>query len=749
MTRIFTLLTGALFAFISGYGQCEGLQPGANATGGVLTCINETITLQGDSPTSNVLFTWIGPNGFISSEQNPEVSEVGAYLLEVRNPATGCASYDFVIIVANLDEPDVSATGGVIPCSSSAVQLTGTSSTPNVQYTWSGPNGYTSENQSPVVHTPGAYFLTATHPTSGCESLEEVAVGAVPGACLLEPVVINDVNVTVRGTNMTGSVLTNDYHPQGYELVLEGFRRVSDSGPFREFVLIPGQGSLSLTDPLSGAYEFVPDTGFSGETETMEYQACDTETGQCKSAKLTIKVVNDLLVNNPPIAIDDHFQVAMGTSFNGKILANDFDSDNDPITINVPSSSGITSNGGSWTLNPDNTFSYTPLPGFTGFDHLFFYEICDGVSGCDIAAITVTVLEPGAENFSNPSAVDDCNFSRPGIPSTRNLLANDLPGSGSELFSVASLGGEIVDADGTSVFTENGGVAFITQDGSFTYLAPANYSGSDKLEYQVCNNEGACDIGTVYLLVLPAPCIDVDISVWLEGAFDLNTGQMTTHLNITHSILPGQIPINENVEPTPPGNPYRDAQWGYNGTFAEEFFIGPYISPEGKAVTDWVLVTFRTGSNPSVEVVKAAGLLYEDGSISFIEPCFLRSSTPQDIWIVIEHRNHMGVMTNEAVSIDVGKLVYDFRQDDSYSTPSSFGQKEVAPGVWAMFSGDADQSDWPSYDINGSDIIQWEMNNGSFNKYINSDFDLNGDINGADNILFNANNGLSSTVPKD
>jgi len=54
------------------------------------------------------------------------------------------------------------------------------------------------------------------------------------------------------------------------------------------------------------------------------------------------------------------------------------------------------------------------------------------------------------------------------------------------------------------------------------------------------------------------------------------------------------------------------------------------------------------------------------------------------------------------------------------------GQKEIAPGVWAMFAGDVDQTDAISYDINGSDNI-WYLYNGNFNIYLVADCNLDGD----------------------
>jgi len=105
-------------------------------------------------------------------------------------------------------------------------------------------------------------------------------------------------------------------------------------------------------------------------------------------------------------------------------------------------------------------------------------------------------------------------------------------------------------------------------------------------------------------------------------------------------------------------------------------------------------------------------------------------------------------MSPIAIPIANNELFYDFRASDSYRDQISFGQKQTSTGEWTMFAGDADQLDFPSYDIQGADKMIWADNNGIFDYYFSPDFNLDGDINGRDNILWFQNNGISSRVPK-
>ena len=236
--------------------------------------------------------------------------------------------------------------------------------------------------------------------------------------------------------------------------------------------------------------------------------------------------------------------------------------------------------------------------------------------------------------------------------------------------------------------------------------------------------------------------VDIQLSVILEGAYDLTSGEMKTTQNTLRGLLPGQTPADPSYVATPAGQPYNTAPWNYTGREGTGWTDIDYSSD----IVDWVLVSFRTGIEKSTEVARTAALLSKDGSVQFPNCTTLPMGT-SPVYIVIEHRNHMGVMSLVPVSIVNGVLSYDFQASDSYTT-TGFGQKQLAANTWVMFTGDADQTDLPSYDIQGQDKILWDAENGSFYRYIPADFNLDGDINGADRALFNVNNGVYSTVLK-
>ncbi len=258
--------------------------------------------------------------------------------------------------------------------------------------------------------------------------------------------------------------------------------------------------------------------------------------------------------------------------------------------------------------------------------------------------------------------------------------------------------------------------------------------------YLTSDNNSDSDYAGVEIVT----CTPVELYTFLEGAYDSLTNEMTTSLN-AQGLLPGQTPVSPLVSPTPAGQPYNVAPWNYAGTEGAGWTDADYAD----SVVDWVLLSFRTGTAKSTELTQVAGLLHKDGRIEVFDQCILDTSMDLSAaYAVIEHRNHMGIMTPVLASMSGGRLEHDFRTKDSYRDATGFGQKELTTGTWVMYAGDMDQSDTPSYDITATDKFIWVDDNGKFSLYLNTDVNLDGDISGADKTYWNENNGISSRVPK-
>jgi len=183
------------------------------------------------------------------------------------------------------------------------------------------------------------------------------------------------------------------------------------------------------------------------------------------------------------------------------------------------------------------------------------------------------------------------------------------------------------------------------------------------------------------------------------------------------------------------------------------------------SVVDWVLVSIRGDSaGTGGPLCQAAALLHKTGYIEFVEEfdcCDL--DLLGSYYLVIEHRNHLIVMSDVAVpivpGIDSSTITYDFRQQQSYvDDPFMVGifarQKELLPqlpGHFAMYAGNGNQTNtaFSDTDINFDDRSFWEGENGEIGEYRVGDYNMNSDTNFNDRVTWERNNGKFTSVPRD
>lgn len=241
----------------------------------------------------------------------------------------------------------------------------------------------------------------------------------------------------------------------------------------------------------------------------------------------------------------------------------------------------------------------------------------------------------------------------------------------------------------------------------------------------------------------PEEVFALKIKVLLEGPLQAGTGKMTTKLN-QRGLLPGQTPVNPTVTPTPAGQPYGESPWFYNGNESVTAY-----DPE---VVDWVLVSLRADSTSIHNTIfRTAALLLSDGSVVLVDTMPLLSPE-RSYYILVEHRNHIGVMSHQSVMIENGALTYDFTTRNSFTETkavASIGQKKIGT-VFASHTADGNKG-LPNqhYVINASDYNLWKSLNGQFDQYSNADYNLDAQISASDKIKWSANNGRFSLIGRE
>ena len=548
------------------------------------------------------------------------------------------------------------------------------------------------------------------------------------------PVATNDINNTLIGFEVDGNVLTNDVDPDGDDLIVN---TTPISGP--------SNGTLVLNS--DGTYTYTPNTGFTG-TDIFVYEVCDNGVpAYCDTASVTIEVRDNTVNNDPPIANNDEYRLFVNAVISGNLAANDIEPNGDPISITgipvVNPSHGIA------ILNANGTFIYIPDLNFEGED-TFIYEVCDNGSPalCDVATVTLIVsADPNGPANDPPFAGDDALRVPKNGAGGGNLASNDSDPNGDALtYNTTPIDGPL---HGTVVMASNG---------LYSYTPDPGYVGPDRFVYEVCDNgsPSLCAYATAYISVMPdvAQCVDLNVAAFLEGAYDMTNGKMSTTLN-SFGYLPGQTPAGLFPTPTPHGQPYNVSPWLYDGDEGDNYGDQPGNTAYASTVTDWVLISIRQGDNkPNNEIFKQAALLHDDGSIEFVGQCFA-TTLPGPYWIIVEHRNHVGVMSHQPVPITTNatgglELNYDFRIMDSFSPLFAIGQKLLDParGHYAMLAGDTQKTGNENFEVNGNDNTVWLLQNGSSEKYSTGDINLDVEVNGNDRSVWLRNNGSASGVPK-
>ena len=152
-------------------------------------CSGQTLQLSATGDAGDT-YAWTGPNGFSSSSQNPSISNVQtnqAGVYHVTRTVAGCGIASNSTTVAVKLTPVTSASNSGPVCVGDVLDLFATGSGKDT-YSWTGPNGFTSDEQNPSIKSvtladAGTYTVTRT--VDGCTSAASntfVVVNAGP-AC--------------------------------------------------------------------------------------------------------------------------------------------------------------------------------------------------------------------------------------------------------------------------------------------------------------------------------------------------------------------------------------------------------------------------------------------------------------------------------------------------------------------------------------------------------------------------------------
>ncbi|MCK9271205.1 MAG: hypothetical protein M0P50_12280, partial [Bacteroidales bacterium] len=367
-------------------------------------------------------------------------------------------------------------------------------------------------------------------------------------------------------------------------------------------------------------------------------------------------------------------------------------------------------------------------------------------------AVTVVEVPPIANDNTSTGNV-------PGEDAVLDILTNDLLGDGTTTplpgdvvvdIDPSTPGGQtelVVPGEGTWTYNPlTGDLTFSPEAGFVDDPTPITYTITETLTGLTSN------IATVTVLY---ECITIQAKVFLEGPYDPATQLMDNFVRFG-GMLPGDKPLAP-VTPTPAGQPYQGAPWNYTDLLCN-YYGDPAVNPDATKpypadVVDWVLVSIRQGDSlASSTIFRCVGLVARDGTVTLECPCF-RTSGIDKYYILIDHRNHLQVMS-KAVKLNGGTtLGFDFTIQDSWRlgtpVPQEVGQKLIG-SHYVMVGGNGDQQMEPSsqFDLNSLDFDVWTHDNGKVFQYLRGDYDMNLDCNSLDDELWINNNGKINFIPR-
>lgn len=152
-------------------------------TSNSFVCEEDTLLLFATCATPGVTYSWDGPSGFTSTEQNPTIPNVpltaaGTYTVTVRRGL--CTNSGTTVVDVRLKPNPVLGSNGPV-CSGTSLNLTTTAPPGGPTFAWTGPIGFTSGVQNPslspaITANTGTYSVVVT--LNGCSS-DTVSIYAV------------------------------------------------------------------------------------------------------------------------------------------------------------------------------------------------------------------------------------------------------------------------------------------------------------------------------------------------------------------------------------------------------------------------------------------------------------------------------------------------------------------------------------------------------------------------------------------
>jgi hypothetical protein len=197
----------------------------------------------------------------------------------------------------------------------------------------------------------------------------------------------------------------------------------------------------------------------------------------------------------------------------------------------------------------------------------------------------------------------------------------------------------------------------------------------------------------------------------------------------------------------PLSQPYNVAPWNYAGTES--------VASIPADVVDWILVELReTAGGPETATAgtmidQRALFLRNDGKIVDLngeeEMKFDIATVTNDVYLVVWHRNHLGVMTPASLALDIAPINHDFTTGETQAYGGADAHKDLGGGIYGLMGGEADGNQ----QVTDQDKLGfWAPNAGTPAVYETFDFNMDNKVDNLDkNEIWVGNVNKQTQVP--
>ncbi|MDX9987033.1 choice-of-anchor L domain-containing protein [Thiothrix unzii] len=486
---------------------------------------------------------------------------------------------------------------------------------------------------------------------------------------------------------------------------------ISGGADAGKFTINAATGELRLVTPQD--YEN-PDDADKNGSYLVQVTASDGKASVTQA--ITVSLTNDTTENALPVILPGnnaatHTQNYVENSTN--LLVLDYDAtDADGDTEGSGLTWLLTGGDDKWafTIHPTKGWlEFTGAPDFErplDADKKNTYEVqvtvCDSKGGCASQKLTVALTNVAED--SDGDGIPDALEIQEGIadPYTDgkdtdgdkvpDYLDNDDDGDGlltQHEVADPNTDGDLADArdtDGDKIpdylDADDDG------DGKLTATEKADLNGDKNPADAVDSDDDGIPN---YLDNNDEPSVHLSVRAYLQGAYNTQTGLMTDKL-LTKGFLPKPQPFDKLV--TSFGYTVFEGVPPFNHFGKEVMSDSVKAMPAGNTPVDWMLLELRDVDDPVKRVAAKATLLQRDGDVINAETgstnIVFRGVPPGDYYVVLRHRNHIGVMTATRLSLTETATVIDFTQP-SYAVYGN-NQRYLAGEKAFLWAGDANNS---------------------------------------------------------